>query len=52
MHPRCASKVCEQVIRDAYDKRFTKIKVGETYALSVKTGQSGLKNWNIHLSLK
>jgi hypothetical protein len=39
--------VCEQIICDAHDKSFTKIKVEETYALSVKTEQSNLRNWII-----
>jgi hypothetical protein len=39
--------MCEQVIRDAHDKRFTKIKPRETYILSAKIGQSGLANQNI-----
>jgi hypothetical protein len=41
---RCNNNVCEQVLRDAYNKRLMKIKAGETYALSVKTGQFSLGN--------
>jgi hypothetical protein len=40
----CNNNVCEQVLCDAYDKWFMKIKAGETYVLSAKTGQSGLGN--------
>jgi hypothetical protein len=39
--------VCEQVIRDAHDTRFTTIKSREAYVLSVKTEHSGLANRNI-----
>jgi hypothetical protein len=45
---RCNKSMCEQVIRDAHDKRITSIKAGETYALSIKTGQPG---WNCGASL-
>jgi hypothetical protein len=44
---RCNNNVCEQVLHDVYDKRFTKIKAGETYDLSVKTKQFDLKNRTI-----
>jgi hypothetical protein len=45
MHPRGATtSVCEHVLRYAYDKKITKIKVRETYAMSVETGQSSLIN--------
>jgi hypothetical protein len=48
MHPeRCNQSVCKQLIHDAHDKLFTKIKVRETYFLSVKTEQSDLANWNL-----
>jgi hypothetical protein len=48
MHPRGATiSVCEHVLRDAYDKKIITIKVGETYALSAKIGQSNLVNWTI-----
>jgi hypothetical protein len=48
MHPRGATiSVCEHVLRDAYDKKITIIKVGETYVMSIKIRQFGLKNWNI-----
>jgi hypothetical protein len=48
MHPRGAKiSVCGHVLCDAYDKKITTIKVGETYAMSVKTGQSGLANRTI-----
>jgi hypothetical protein len=44
---RCNKSVCEQIISDAYDKRFRKIKARETYVMSAKTGQSSLANRNI-----
>jgi hypothetical protein len=48
MHSRGATiSVCEHVLRDAYDKKITIIKVGETYVMSVKIRQFDLKNWNI-----
>jgi hypothetical protein len=42
--------MCEQVIRDAHDGRFTKIKLRESYVLYAKTGQSSLRNQNIRFS--
>jgi hypothetical protein len=51
MHLRCATKVCgEQVIRDAHDRWFTKIKLREAYVLSARTRQSGLANRTIRFS--
>jgi hypothetical protein len=48
MPPRVATiSVCEHVLRDAYGKKNTIIKVGETYAMSVKTKQSGFANETI-----
>jgi hypothetical protein len=44
---RCNNNVCEHIIRDAYDKRFTKIKATRTYVLSAKIEQSGLAKRNI-----
>jgi hypothetical protein len=48
MHPICAT-ICvrEHELCDAHDGRITTNKIGETYAKSVKTGQSGLINWII-----
>jgi hypothetical protein len=37
----------EQIICDAYDKRIIIVKVGETHALSAKTGLFSLANWTI-----
>jgi hypothetical protein len=48
MHPRGATiSLCEHVLRDAYDKKNTTIKVGETYTMFVKIRQSGLTNWTM-----
>jgi hypothetical protein len=44
---RCNKCVCEHVLHDAHDKRFTIIKIGEIYALSAKTEQSSLANRTI-----
>jgi hypothetical protein len=35
---RCNKYVCEEVLRDAHDKRITTIKTREAYALSAKIG--------------
>jgi hypothetical protein len=48
MHTRGATiSVCEHVLHDTYEKKITTIKVGETYAMSVKIGQSSLANRTI-----
>jgi hypothetical protein len=43
-------KCGEQIIRDAHDRWFTKIKLREAYVLSAKIGRSGLANRNIRFS--
>jgi hypothetical protein len=35
---RCNNNVCKQVIHDAHDKKFTKIKARKIYVLSAKIG--------------
>jgi hypothetical protein len=42
----------EQIKCDAYDTRTMIIKVGETYVMSTKTGQSNLENRNIRFCQK
>jgi hypothetical protein len=42
--------VCKQVIHDAHDSWFTKIKLREAYILSARTGQSSFINRNIRFS--
>jgi type VI protein secretion system component Hcp len=39
--------VCEQVICDAHDRRFIKIKLREAYVLPTKIGHPSLANQNI-----
>jgi hypothetical protein len=48
MHLICAT-ICvrEHELCDAYDRRITINKIEETYAKSIKTGQSGLANQTI-----
>jgi hypothetical protein len=40
----CNKSMCKHVICDAHNKRIITNKIRETYAMSIKTGQSGLGN--------
>jgi hypothetical protein len=49
---KCMHSWGEQIVYDARDKKFTIIKVRETYVLSIKIGHFGLTKWTSGLARK